>query len=143
MKVGTTCYLGVNAQGQCSALGDGHARQAEGETCGVAVECAMDSTVLVDVVKGAMTPWPRLETDDYIMTVGSAKPLEDAFRIAHTEMVHWIAPTAIDLCHGLYQLVSQTALSPIANVCDTVYSVVCKIPQALARFGKSLPRETC
>ena len=26
---------------------------------------------------------------------------------------------------------SQTALSPIANVCDAVYSVVCKIPKRL------------
>lgn len=131
MRVGTTCPLGVNVEGALLSFGDGHARQAEGETCGVAVECAMDSVVLVDLVKGSPTPWPRLETDEHIMTVGSAKPLEDAFRIAHTEMVHWIAELLSLSTMDAYQLVSQTALSPIANVCDTVYSVVCKVPKQL------------
>ena len=28
-----------------------------------------------------------------------------------------------------YQLVTQTVLSPIANVCDKVYTVVCKLPK--------------
>lgn len=131
MKVGTTCYLGVNVEGAMLSFGDGHARQGEGETCGVAVECAMDSTILVDLIKSELTPWPRLETDDFIMTVGSAKPLEDAFRIAHTDMVLWISQLLSLSIMDSYQLVSQTALSPIANVCDTVYSVVCKVPKRL------------
>jgi len=131
MKPGTTCYLGVNVEGALLSLGDGHARQAEGETCGVAVECAMDSVIIVDLIKDRPTPWPRLETDEYIMTVGSTKPLEDAFRIAHTEMVHWVAQLLSLSTMDAYQLVSQTALSPIANVCDTVYSVVCKVSKHL------------
>ncbi|HEX9040040.1 MAG TPA: hypothetical protein VF838_03325 [Trebonia sp.] len=57
------------------------------ETCGVAVECAMNTVHIVDLIKGGgtalpATPWPRLENDDYIMSAGSARPLEDAFRIA-------------------------------------------------------------
>ena len=46
MRAGVTCYLGVNVEGAMFSLGDGHARQGEGETCGVAVECAMDTTVV-------------------------------------------------------------------------------------------------
>jgi hypothetical protein len=38
MRAGSTCYLGVNVEGALLSLGDGHARQGEGETCGVAVE---------------------------------------------------------------------------------------------------------
>ena len=38
MRAGVTCYLGVNVEGALFSLGDGHARQGEGETCGVAVE---------------------------------------------------------------------------------------------------------
>ena len=129
MRAGTTCYLGVNVEGALLSFGDGHARQAEGETCGVAVECAMDSVITIDLIKDAVTLWPRLETDEHLMTVGSAKPLEDAFRVAHTEMVHWIAELLGLSTMDAYQLVSQTALSPIANVCDTVYSVVCKVPK--------------
>ena len=127
MRAGVTCFLGVNVEGAMFALGDGHCRQGEGETCGVAVEAAMDTTVIVDVIKGVPTPWPRLESDDHLMSAGSARPLEDAFRIAQHDLVTWIG----DEC-GLdrldaYQLVTQACESPIANVCDPNYTVVAKI----------------
>jgi acetamidase/formamidase len=131
MRAGATCYLGVNVQGALLSFGDGHARQAEGETCGVAVECAMESTIVVELIKGYKAEWPRIETDELLMTTGSAKPLEDAFRIAHTEMVRWLAEL-LDLSEmDSYQLVSQVALSPVANVCDTVYTMVCKVPKRM------------
>ena len=128
MRAGTTCYLGVNVEGALFSLGDGHARQGEGETCGVAVECPMDTVVVLDLVQGLPpTVWPRLEDDTYVMTVGSARPLEDAFRIAHTEMVRWVEELTGLSAMDAYQLVSQTALTPVANVVDTNYSVVCKV----------------
>ena len=64
MRAGATCYLGVNVDGALLSLGDGHARQGEGETCGVAVETAMDTVLIVDLIKGTPCPWPRLETDE-------------------------------------------------------------------------------
>ena len=63
MRAGVTCYLGVNVEGALLSLGDGHARQGEGETCGVAVECAMNTVVIVELLKGVATPWPRIESD--------------------------------------------------------------------------------
>jgi amidase len=133
MRAGTTCYLGVNVEGALFSLGDGHARQGEGETCGVAVECAMDTVLVVDLIKGSPTPWPRLENDTYVMTTGSARPLEDAFRIAHTEMVRWVQELTALSAMDAYQLVSQTALTPIANVVDTNYTVVAKVDKAHLR----------
>ena len=129
MRAGTTCYLGVNVEGALFSLGDGHCRQGEGETCGVAVEAAMDTVLVVDLIKGRATPWPRLEDADHIMSTGSARPLEDAFRIAHGDLVHWLAEE-----HGLdvldaYQLVSQISESPVANVCDPNYTFVAKAPK--------------
>ena len=131
MRAGTTCYLGVNVEGALFSLGDGHARQGEGETCGVAVECAMDTVLVLDLVKGMPTPWPRLEDDTYLMTTGSARPLEDAFRIAHTELVRWVCELTGLSALDSYQLVSQAALTPIANVVDTNYTVVAKLPKAV------------
>jgi acetamidase/formamidase len=59
MRAGVACYLGVNVPGALLSLGDGHARQGEGETCGVAVECAMNTVlVVVDLIKGVPCPWP-------------------------------------------------------------------------------------
>ena len=135
MRAGTTCYLGVNVHGALFSLGDGHCRQGEGETCGVAVEAAMDTVLVVDLIKGRLTPWPRLENDEVIMSTGSARPLEDAFRIAHGDLVHWLAEE-----HGLdaldaYQLVSQIAESPVANVCDPNYTFVAKAPKRLLPTG--------
>jgi len=87
----------------------------------------MDSVIVVDLLKGVPTQWPRVENDDYLMTAGSARPLEDAFRIAHAQMVHWVAElTGLSLMDA-YQLVTQTAQTPIANVVDPNYTVVAKI----------------
>ena len=134
MRAGTTCYLGVNVEGALFSLGDGHARQGEGETCGVAVECAMDTVLTLDLVKGVPpTAWPRLEDDTYIMTTGSTRPLEDAFRIAHTELVTWVMELTGLSAMDAYQLVSQTALTPIANVVDTNYTVVAKLDKRYLR----------
>ena len=88
----------------------------------------MDTVLVVDLIKGAPpTAWPRLEDDQYVMTTGSARPLEDAFRIAHTELVNWVRELTGLSSMDAYQLVSQTALTPIANVVDTNYTVVAKM----------------
>lgn len=131
MRAATTAYFRVNVPGALFSLGDGHARQGEGETCGVAVECAMNTVFIVELIKGGGPAWPRLETDEYLMTTGSVKPLEDAFRIANLEMVNWVAELLDLSTTDAYQLVSQTNLSPVANVVDTVYTMVCKVPKKL------------
>ena len=47
-------------------------------------------TITVDLIKDWTIDWPRLEADDFIMTIGSARPLEDATRIAYRELVRWM-----------------------------------------------------
>jgi acetamidase/formamidase len=127
MRAGVTCYLGVNVAGAMFSLGDGHARQGEGETCGVAVETAMDTVVIVDLVKGVSTPWPRLESDTHLVSTGSTKPLEDAFRIAHADMTGWVGGELGLSPLDAYQLVTQVVESPVANVVDTVYTMTAKV----------------
>jgi amidase len=131
MRAGVTCYLGVNVPGALFSFGDGHARQGEGESCGVAVEAAMETVAVIDLIKGSHTPWPRLESDQHLMTTGSARPLEDAFRIAHAQMVWWVAELTGLSVMDSYQLVAQSALTPIANVVDTNYTVVAKVAKSL------------
>ena len=131
MAAGTTCYLGVNVEGALFSLGDGHYRQGEGEACGTAVEGAMTTTVIVDLIKGGAPLWPRLETDTHWMTVGSSRPLEDAWRIGQAELIGWFG----DL-YGLhpqdgYQLLSQISEAPIAKVVDANFSSVVKAAKAL------------
>jgi acetamidase/formamidase len=131
VKVGTTIYLGVNVEGALFSVGDGHYRQGEGEACGTAVEGAMNSVILVELIKGKAPLWPRLENDDYWMVCGSARPMEDAWRIAQVEMIHWLAEMLDIHYMDAYQILTQTSKSPIANCVDTNYSVVVKIPKAI------------
>jgi acetamidase/formamidase len=138
MRAGSTVYLGVNVEGALFSIGDGHYRQGEGEACGTAVEGAMTSTLIVDLVKGHAPGWPRLEDDTHIMTVGSSRPMEDSWRIANAELVRWVS-----VLHGMhtmdaYQLCSQITHVPVANVVDANYSVVVKAPKALLPEGDVL-----
>jgi acetamidase/formamidase len=135
MKVGTTAYLGVNVEGALFSIGDGHYRQGEGEACGTAVEGAMNSVLLVELIKGSAPVWPRLENDDYWMVVGSSRPMEDSWRIAQLEMVNWF--TEMFGLHQMdaYQLLTQISLAPIANAVDANYSVVVKVKKSLMPTG--------
>lgn len=127
LRAGTTVYLGVNVPGAQLSLGDGHCRQGEGEVCGTAVEAAMRTVVVVDVVKGGAPAWPRLESDEFLMSTGSVRPLEDAYRVSQADLVHWAAElTGWDTLDA-YQLVSQAGLAPAGNVVDTNYTMVAKL----------------
>jgi acetamidase/formamidase len=137
LRAGTTVYFGVNVDGALFALGDGHARQGHGEVTGVAVEAAMRTTVMVDVIKGVGTPWPRLESDRFLMSTGSARPLEDAYRISQHDLVGWTAElTGLELLDA-YQLVGQAGEAPVGNVCDPNYTMVAKIDKRYLGSGVS------
>ena len=60
---------------------------------------------------------------------GSARPMEDAARIAFYELIMWLESD-----YGIeklvaYQLCSQVARVRLANMVDTLYSVVAKFPR--------------
>ncbi|MCH1866535.1 acetamidase/formamidase family protein [Nocardioides sp. CFH 31398] len=131
MRAGTTCFLGVNVEGAMFSIGDGHYRQGEGEACGTAVEGAMTTTLIVELIKGGAPGWPRLVDDEHLMVIGSSRPLEDSWRIANADLVGWVAElSGLDPMDS-YQLLSQVARAPIANVVDANYSVVVKAATSL------------
>ena len=127
MRAGTTAYFGVNVPGGLLSLGDGHCRQGEGEVCGTAVEAAMRTVVVVDLVKGGGPAWPRIESDEFLMSTGSTRPLEDAYRVSQHDLVTWAAELTGWDSLDAYQLVSQAGLAPAGNVVDTNYTMVAKL----------------
>ncbi|MEV4706754.1 acetamidase/formamidase family protein [Actinoplanes sp. NPDC049316] len=131
LRAGTTLYLPVFVHGALLALGDGHARQGQGEASGVAVETAMRTTITVEVLKGVPTPTPRLETSDALLSIGCARPLEDAFRISQHDLVHWVAELTDLGVLDAYQFVAQAGTAPVGNVCDPNYTMLARIPKAL------------
>ena len=104
-------------------LGDCHAAQGDGELCGVAVEMASTTTVQVDLIKDWPIAWPRLETEEVITTIGSARPMEDAARIAYRELVRWLcAGYGFDETEA-YFLLTQAGRIRLGNMVDPKYTL--------------------
>ena len=126
-SVGNTVYFPVNVKGGLLYLGDGHAAMGDGEAAGSAVEVPLKARVQLSVIKGRHIEWPQFENDDAIMTVGAYRPLDDAFRIAFTELVHWIHND-----YGLsdldaYELLSKVGKAHLNEMVDPNYVVVASI----------------
>jgi amidase len=129
VREGTTVYLPIFNDGAYFYFGDGHAAQGEGEVNGTGLETSMDVTFRIDLIKGRTIAWPRLEDDTHIMVVGSARPLIDAFRLAHVELVEWLVEEYGFGKWDAYMLVGQLGENTVANIVDPIYSVVAKFPK--------------
>lgn len=126
VKPGNAIYLPVWNEGALFYIGDCHAAQGQGELCGVACEITAKVTVSFDLVKGKSISWPRIESPDKLMAVGSAKPMEDAARIAYAELIAWLADYGF-VEDEAYQLLTQVGGLYVGNMVDTVYSLVASV----------------
>jgi len=123
MGPGSITYLPVRTAGARLFIGDAHACQGDGEVCGTAVEYPSLTTIRVDVIKGWTLDWPRLEREDFIMAIGSARPLEDATRIAYRELVLWMeAEYGFDRWDA-YMMLSQCGRVRLGNFVDPKFTV--------------------
>ena len=129
VREGTTLYLPIFHDGAYFYFGDGHARQGMGEVAGTGLETSMDVILKIDVIKGKTIDWPRLEDDEYIMVAGSARPLIDAFRLAHVELIEWLVDDYGFGKWDAYALLGQIGESTVANIVDPIYTVVAKFPK--------------
>jgi amidase len=126
-SVGNTVYFPVNVKGGLLYIGDGHAQMGDGEIAGTAIEVPLKARLQLSVVKGRTISWPQFENDDAIMTVGAYRPLDDALRIAFTELVKWIHRD-----YGLseldaYELLSQVAKIHLNEMVDPNYVIVASV----------------
>ena len=132
---GNTVYLPVWNEGALFYTGDTHARQGQGELCGVALEITSRVTVVFDVIKGKSILWPRIESPTRLMTVGSARPMEDAARIAYAELAEWLAADYGWSVPNAYQLLTQAGGLYVGNMVDTTYSLVASVDKNVATRG--------
>ena len=127
MVSGVKLMLPVSEPGALLFVGDGHARQGDGEVVGNALEISMDVEFTVDLIKKKKISWPRLENETHIMVLGSARPLLQALQHATTELQRWLMSD-----HGFDERGSSLLLGhaleyDIANVVDPHFTVVAKI----------------
>ena len=120
---GAILYFPVHTEGALLFVGDCHATQGDGELSGVAVEQRATVTLHVDVIKNWSFAWPRLETSDFIMTIGSARPMEDAARIAYRELVRWMSADYGFEEIDAYMFLSQAGRMRLGNMVDPKYTM--------------------
>ncbi len=134
VKPGNTVYLPVRVPGALFFTGDCHAGQGQGELCGVALEITARVTLTFDLIKQRPIAWPRIESADELMTVGSARPMEDAARIAYAELIDWLVELGWDRLEA-YEALTQIGDLYVGNMVDTYYSLVAKIRKEYAIIG--------
>lgn len=120
---GAVVYFPVQRKNAHFFVGDCHGRQGDGELCGVAVEIPATVVLHIDLIKGWSIPGVRLETEEFIMSVGSARPMEDAARMAYRDLVRWMVEDyGFDETEA-YFLATQAGRMRVGNMVDPKYTM--------------------
>lgn len=120
---GAVVYFPVQREAAHFFIGDCHGRQGDGELCGVAVEIPATVTVRIDLIKDWAIPGVRLETEELIMSLGSARPMEDAARMAYRDLVAWlVADYGFEEAEA-YFLATQAGRMRVGNMVDPKYTL--------------------
>jgi len=127
VSAGNTLYLPVSTPGALLYFGDGHAVMGDGEIAGTAIEVPMRARLRVDVLKRKQARWPRFENAERIMAAGIYRPLDDALRIAYTELVGWIHSDYGLSEQDAYELLSQVGHAHVTEMVDPNYVVIASI----------------
>lgn len=137
ITTGNTVMFRVNHAGAHLFLGDCHALQGDGEANGMgAIEVAATLTVKVSMAPAPpRLNHPRIETPTHLCTLGCARPLEDAMRIAFQEMIYWLEDDYGISAAEAYMLLGQVAEARCTQVVNPKYTYICKIDKKiLAQF---------
>ena len=120
---GAIIYFPVQREGAHFFIGDCHGRQGDGELCGVAVEIPATVTLQIDLIKGWSIPGVRIETEDFIMSLGSARPMEDAARMAYRDLIRWLVEDYDFEESEAYFLATQAGKMRVGNMVDPKYTL--------------------
>jgi amidase len=123
---GTTAWFPVSVPGALFYLGDGHARQGDGEIVGTGIETSFEMEVTFRVLKRTIA-WPRGETAEDIFTIGNARPLDQALQHATTEMLHWLGEDYQLEPRAASHLMGQVVRYDVGNVFNPAFTVACRV----------------
>jgi amidase len=124
---GATVYLPVRVPGALLYVGDGHAVQGDGELNGNALETSMDVEFTVDVIPGKHVPGPRVESASYIMAMGLAGSLDEAFRDATSNMANWLTDEYKLTPSEVAQVLGTAAEYKVSEAADRNAGMILKI----------------
>ncbi len=126
-REGVAVQLPVFVPGALLHVGDGHARQGDGEIVGTGIEVSFDVTLTVRLLRGKRINWPRVDGDRHVMAVGNARPLEQAAQHATTELMRMLADDHDLSYRASSALLGQCIEYDVGNVYDPAYTVVAKV----------------
>lgn len=108
-------------------IGDGHARQGDGEITGQGLEISMDVEFTVDVIKGPYLDQPWLENSEYVMVCGIAGSLDSAMQAATAGLSKWLSQRYEINDAEIATLLANSIRYDIAEVVDPHINIVAKI----------------
>ncbi len=115
LGIGASITLPVFLKGAYIFLGDLHAAQGDGEIIGGAIEVSGTVTFQVNVNKNDTIHWPRIETPDQAGIIASGRTIDEAIKIAYSQLTLWITKEYnIDRWDAL-NLISQTGRARPGN----------------------------
>lgn len=124
MGEGATAIFPVYHPGALLFLGDGHALMADGEPTGTGVETSMDVEFSVEVKKNAHVNGPRMETADYLISLGAqpefASSLDRALQMATSDMVRWLVSEYQLEPWAAHQLIGAVGKYDVVTVAGTM-----------------------
>jgi amidase len=130
-REGVTVDFPVFAEGGLFHLGDGHALQGDGEIVGTGIEVSMDVEFSLELLKGKRIRWPRADDGTFVLAVGNARPLDQAFQHATTELLRLLEEDyGLDYRAGS-ALLGQCVRYDVGNVYDPAYTGVAKVEKSL------------
>lgn len=140
IREGTTLLLPVNVPGALFSLGDLHAAMADGEVCVSGVEIPGEVTVELDLIKGKKWHLPMAITSEHVITIASAKLLDDAADMAVKHMADWLTKEAGLSTAEAGMLLSVAGDLRVCQVVDPLKTARVELPRWIAeKYGVEIP----
>jgi acetamidase/formamidase len=128
LVAGSTLYLPIAVPGGLFSVGDGHARQGDGEGCVTAIECPMESVELTFQLRPTLQlTTPRAHTPAGWITFGLHEDLDEAALMALEAMVDFLTQHYGLVRHhalGLVSVVVDLRITQLVNGVRGVHAVL-------------------
>lgn len=136
LTAGSILYLPIAVAGGLFSVGDGHARQGDGEVCTTAIECPMERVTLTFGLRDDFPiTMPHIRTPDSWLTLGLHDDLNEATFLAIDAM--------LDLMQAQYHIGRREALGlaslvvdmRITQIVNGIRGVHAVLPDGAVRFA--------
>jgi amidase len=129
LRAGATMILPVAHEGAGLYFGDCKALMGDSEIVGPPEVGALVTASAAPLERPASLEWPRIETDEELITLVSGRPLEWSARQAFRELLNWIDDD-YDLPRARAALLlAMVAHARIAQVSNSDYTAYCAAPR--------------